>query len=181
MARVWREPYTQGLDGLCGVYAVINATQLLFPGALTVARAEDMFDALVKSLGGGLLAAVTDGLGIPEMRRLIDAADIFARKHLNGALTRREPYRRTKFARPAAFVAALERDAGGASVAVIGLGVPYEHWTVVEKITPKTLKLADSLEMKTVARGRLTLGTARGAQVRIDTGHTFILAREALP
>lgn len=181
MARVWREPYTQGLDGLCGVYSVINATQLLFPGALTVARAEDMFDVLVKSLGDGLLAAVTDGLGIPEMRRLIDAADIFAQKHLNGSIGRREPYRRTKFARAADFVAALQRDVDAASVAVIGLGTPYEHWTVVEKITPKTLKLADSLEMKTAARARLTLRRPRGTQIAVDAGHTFFLTRRPAP
>ena len=69
-----RRPYRQGdLDGLCGVYSVVNAVRVLCP-ELDQEGAEWLFAHLLQSLnesGVDLPIAVASGIGRVELGRLI--------------------------------------------------------------------------------------------------------------
>ena len=81
-----RQPYRQGdLDGLCGVYSVVNAVRILCP-ELDQDGAEWLFAHLLQSLSDAdvdLSIAVTGGIGRVELARLVRAAiDFIAKGHL---------------------------------------------------------------------------------------------------
>ena len=66
------EPFTQGeLDGLCGIYAVINAYRLLWGDEFGHDRAAKLFKRMAKAAP----LAVFDGLGYNELLDLIALAN----------------------------------------------------------------------------------------------------------
>src|SRR3954471_8376859 len=83
-------PYRQGLlDGLCGVYALINSLRLLCPrlGEEACAAA---FSALIKARTrqtASPLAAIADGLSRRELLKLIDPWRQVAAKKFGVILT----------------------------------------------------------------------------------------------
>src|SRR3954454_20855926 len=83
-------PYRQGrLDGLCGLYALINALRLLCP-RLDEETCEAVFYALIKARTrqtASPLAVIADGLSRRELLKLIDPCRRFLRKELGIRLT----------------------------------------------------------------------------------------------
>jgi hypothetical protein len=138
------EPFNQGsLDGLCGIYAVINAYRLLFGDQFGPERAAKLFKKMAKSSP----LAVFDGLGYHELLDVIATANravpaamrlevrthVF-KKPVNGAAWRINT-----------FVNRLREEVNEQNqVAILGLEKAHEHWTLVHRLTPATLKLSDS-------------------------------------
>src|SRR3954469_7109328 len=83
-------PYRQGrLDGLCGVYALVNALRLLCP-RLDEDACERVFCALVKARTrqtASPLAVIADGLSRRELLQLLDPWRRFVAKGLGVSLT----------------------------------------------------------------------------------------------
>ena len=72
-------PYAQGeLDGLCGVYAIVNAVENTVAG-WKKEDANGLFNHLVTRLSGQgrLHTAMADGIGVRELCRLIDHAGAY--------------------------------------------------------------------------------------------------------
>jgi hypothetical protein len=84
------KPYRQGrLDGLCGLYALINALRLLCP-RLDEDDCERAFCALIRDLerqGCSLLNVIHRGLTQRELFRLTGSWQRFAARELGVALT----------------------------------------------------------------------------------------------
>src|SRR4051794_13683441 len=83
-------PYHQGrLDGLCGLYALINALRLLRP-RLDEDACERVFCALVKARTRQTtspVAVIADGLSRRELLKLIDPWQRFVAKKFGVILT----------------------------------------------------------------------------------------------
>ena len=84
------KPYRQGrLDGLCGVYALVNALRLLCP-RLDEDTCEQVFSVLVKARTrqtASPLAVISAGLSRRELLQLLDPWQHFAAKELGVTLT----------------------------------------------------------------------------------------------
>src|SRR5215204_6001316 len=84
------KPYRQGrLDGLCGVYSLINALRLLCP-RLDEDACERVFFALIRARArqaASPLTVVSGGLSRRELLRLIGCWQRFAAKEFGIALT----------------------------------------------------------------------------------------------
>jgi hypothetical protein len=140
-------PFEQGdLDGLCGVYAVVNATRLAAQPyrRLSAADGEDLFAALLKELAaaGRLRGFVTGGLGARTLARLLRRASRWLRKQHGLTLEISRPFRKANTPEPEDCRRVLaEHLARPGTAAIVGTA---EHWTVVRAVTPRRLLLTDS-------------------------------------
>ena len=141
------KPLEQGdLDGLCGVYAVVNATRLAAHPhrRLRAADGYDLFAALLAELAdaGRLRGFVAAGLGPRVLARLLRRADRWLRERHGLGLEVSRPFAKRDQPEPAACLRVLaEHLARPGTAAIVGSD---EHWTVVRAVTPKRLLLADS-------------------------------------
>jgi hypothetical protein len=153
-------PYRQGrLDGLCGVYALINALRLLCP-RLDEDACEAAFCALIRARARQTtspVAVISGGLSRRELLRLIGPWQRFAAKEFGVTLT----VNRLKVSQPTlrglwrSLCRALD---GKRSVAIIGLDGIERHWTVAYAATKRTLRVADSCGLRTIFRSQCTVG-----------------------
>ena len=144
------------LDGLCGVYAVVNATRLAAHPhrRLSATDCYDLFAALLAELAdaGRLRGFVAAGLGPRVLARLLRRAGRWLRKRHGLALEVSRPFRKADQPDPERCLRVLtEHLARPGTAAIVGSD---EHWTVVYAVTPKRLLLADS-------NGRQYFATAR--------------------
>src|SRR4051795_7844769 len=138
-------PYRQGrLDGLCGVYTLINALRLLCP-RLNEDACEAAFCSLIRARTrqtASPLAVISAGLSRRELLQLIDPWQRFAAKKFGVILM----VERLKVSEPTlgGIWRSLCQALDGQSVAIIGLDGAERHWTVAYKTTERTLWVADS-------------------------------------
>src|SRR5215210_5967834 len=152
-------PYRQGrLDGLCGVYALINALRLLYP-RLDEDDCERAFCALIRARArqsASPLAIISGGLSRRELLRLIGSWQRFAAKELGITLS----VSRLKVSEPS--LRGIWRGLCGAlddkSVAIIGLDGAERHWTVAHAATERTLRVTDSSGLRVIFRSQCTVG-----------------------
>src|SRR5215217_8060475 len=146
-AAVVPKPFEQGdLDGLCGVYAVVNAARLAAHPhrRLPAAECRELFAALLAELAeeGRLRGFVAHGLGTRVLARLLRRAGRWLRKRHGLALEVRRPFAKHDEHGPEACLQTLAGHlARPGTAAIVGSD---EHWTVVRAVTPRRLLLADS-------------------------------------
>jgi len=162
------KPFRQGgLDGLCGVYSVINATRLAAWPTLRLTRepCNDLFSLLTADLNARtkLFKVLTNGSRDFVVRRLLREADSWLRDRYGMRLRHRRPFPEASFSR-SRIAAILRRHlAEDHTSAIIGLSGCLEHWSVVRAVKPKTILLFDSSGMK-----RLPVTPAYGGQKTIE-------------
>src|SRR5215212_1977788 len=133
--------YRQGrLDGLCGVYTLINVLRLLCP-RLDEDACERAFCALIRARArqaSSPLAVISGGLSRRELLRLIGSWQRFAAREFGITLT----VNRLKVAEPTlrGIWRGLCRALDGQSVAILGLDGAERHWTVAYAATERTLR-----------------------------------------
>ena len=159
MARRQLKPYRQGhLDGLCGVYALINALRLLCP-RLDEDACERTFCALIQARARHAacpLNVIHGGLSRRELLRLIGIWQRFATRKFGvtvtvSRLTVPEPSLRGLWR-------GLCRALDGTSVAIVGLDGVERHWTVAHAATPRTLRVTDSSGLlRAIVRSQCTV------------------------
>src|SRR3954453_17625924 len=131
-------PYRQGrLDGLCGIYALINALRLLCP-RLDEDACERVFCALIETRArqtASPLAVISHGLSRRELVQLIGPWRRFVAKELGIRLT----VERLKVSDPTlgGMWRSLCRALDGQGVAIIGLDGAERHWTVAYAATER--------------------------------------------
>lgn len=152
------------LDGLCGVYAVVNALE---PAGVVLSRAmqRELFQQLTYSLGAAaLLAAMHDGMDAFTLKGAADLAFGWLATRYDTALEIELPFMgRRRFRSTGGFLRALRPFVEGADTAVIIAfrGRGKAHWTVVREFDGSNLLLRDS-DGLTVLRPR-TSTSVRGA------------------
>jgi len=152
-------PYRQGrLDGLCGVYALINALRVLCP-RLDEDACERAFCALIRARARqkcSPLAVISGGLSRRELLKLIGPWQRFAAREFGVTLT----VNRLKVSDPSlrGIWRGLRRALDGKSIAIVGLDGAERHWTVVYAATERTLRVADSSGLRMIFRSQCTVG-----------------------
>ena len=161
-------PLQQGrLDGLCGVYAIVNAVRLIADAQsrLTLAMSQDLFGTLIDILAddGKLQKAMTDGVPPKRLRKLAAAACEWVDSELGLSTAVDRPFaghRSLIFAEAATDMRA--EFAGGQARAAYIIGT-VDHWTVIRSVSASQVRLFDSAGMGhwTMARCRFRREPAR--------------------
>ena len=97
-----RTPYLQGqIDGLCGLYAIINAFQYLFPATFTDDDAWELMTVLCGAIAHKFPAVIWKGAGVEDTVALFKAAENYAAatRHLKGRIVVTRPFARRKIDR----------------------------------------------------------------------------------
>ncbi len=170
--------YRQGdLDGLCGVYAVINALRYLFQLKEDHCRA--LFAALIKALHRRCRRPhhpILWGMSFSTLKRLIAAAQTCG--VLEGAQPfQSRPLRLSRDQRNLPRLwSGLSRELKPSCVAVIGITGAAEHWCVVYRVTAKTLWVLDSSGRTRIRRSQCTVRASR-TRYCLEAGETLLIAR----
>ncbi|HMN73102.1 MAG TPA: hypothetical protein PKA55_14655 [Rhodoblastus sp.] len=178
-----RRPVEQGdIDGLCAIYSTLNACKLMFHQSEK--QDEKLLETLCKGVADQFPRIVWEGAGVPTLYRLFRIADDWAQRKHKARLLWGAPLMRAKFDSADAFLdrlrAGLEAFDDGAAVWIVGLGNPWHHWTVVERVTGRRVYFFDSWGMKHYRFDSFTLdenaaGEGRGKKIKIDPHQSFLL------
>ena len=152
-------PLQQGdLDGLCGVYAIINAIRHLCPEVDTE-HSRELFIAMMQARHELALRRplvfVYDGLGRRPLTALANAA-IEHLAHTAGIDIEVEwlaPAKGGRSSLPTLW-RKLSAHIGSTGIAIVGLAGRTSHWTVVIDITCKQMRLLDSDGLSVLRRSR---------------------------
>lgn len=136
------KPYRQGqLDGLCGLYALINAVNVLC-GPLTTRQARALFLDILSFLEsrGPIAERCVHGVAIHDIAAIL--------KHVICArypIVRRKPFHRCKRVDSALYLQTLSDFlAHPRTIAFVAIEGYYNHWTLISAITDKSIVLHDS-------------------------------------
>lgn len=162
MAAKWApRPFVQGaLDGLCGVYSIINGltwalhTHKVWVGKparrtrhLTCRESEELFAALTTALLKRKRrgAPIVDGLHSLDMSYLLRKSALWLEEHYDTELRVVRPfYHRRQFSmRKVVQRLTLHLSVPGGA-AIIGIESPWKHWTVAISVKRAHLQLLDS-------------------------------------
>jgi hypothetical protein len=177
--KAWQQGY---LDGLCAVYAILNATRCLFPTRASEEVLTRMWRAIIEGLGTQIGPILLDGTSRDQVSDLIRRANAFVRSEALGEIHAYQPFRNRSVADlgeywddMAAYLGPKRR------VAIIGLGKPWEHWTVITSVTPRAVNFHDSYGIRVFPRSRFVVGKPKGSEIALDYHQTFLIDREPIP
>lgn len=176
------------IDCLCGVYCVLNATEIVI-GKFAYDRRRKkrknqklaLFSDLVGYLAkrNKLQKALTEGITkIDSPGGLLDLAVRSVRKYQKRQMRKQQAFS----GNPATLDEYWEKLAHhlmqeGNSV-IISLSGRREHWTCVKRITERTLFLADSTGMKYIYRHRCIIGPEEDGMYTLWPTMTYLLSLE---
>ena len=169
--------YRQGdLDGLCGVYAVVNALRYLF--GLKEDHCRALFAALIKALHRRCRRPhhpILWVMSFATLKRLIAAAQTC--RVLDGAQTfQARPLRLPRDQRNLPQLwSGLRQELTPTCVAVIGITGAADHWCVVYRVTA-TLWVLDSSGRTRIRRSQCTVRASR-TRYCLEAGETLLIAR----
>lgn len=184
-------PLVQGdLDGLCGVYAILNALRVAHanrrsrvreasrePPLIEGSLADEMFLALVRTIRGHSIDdPVVWGIGAARLWRLLRVAGRWLERNHGFAIDVERPFPPRRRPRRATVLTRIQehlQDEGTA--AIVGSRWPWGHWTVVRKVGRTRLVLADSggWHYVPLQRGRQRHAAHAGL---ILSDHVFLLS-----
>ena len=179
-----RHTHTQGsLDGLCGIYAIINSCEILLPNGLKDEERGALFCKLVNLLDDGrpIGEIIHEGIGFRKLGELIDVASRTLQHH--GIRIDRTVAWKTEEDHKSIddfwsnISEAINAEAG--RIALIGFAGSADHWTVVSRMTDARMHLVDS-------EGRKQLNKAHCGLSQDDARHqlwptqTYLLTRRKL-
>ena len=172
-------PARQGaLDGLCGLYAIINALE---PAGVDAPRGSrlphDMFRELTHGLGAvRLLAGMQDGLPVEDLVATTTLALHWLKAVHGFGLELSQPIAPGRVRSPRTFVETLRRYLDQPETAVV---ISYEtgfsaHWTVALEVGSTHIMLRDSGGLSTL---RIADFKRPGTGWRFRTADTLVLTR----
>ena len=180
----YSKPDQQGkFDGLCGMYAILNSIKWLYH--ICEDDLDTMFQSLCEALPGKFPEALWTGLGVPEIRHLLDhSVTYLAEQHKHGDLQWGLPFLQRDFGSVTTFWRSVREQISATvpTVVIIGLNKPWNHWTVAQKVTPRTVEFFDSYGMRRYPFTSFTLDKAKagdkpGQKIMIDVHQSFRLSR----
>jgi hypothetical protein len=170
-ARSRLDPYEQGdFDGLCGIYAIINAARLAIGTTrpdLDEEAWQNLFYALLQAADQsvGVANAAMAGIGTKRIRELLGfASSYLADEHGVRLRHQRAIKRRTRPSLKALMPELADWTAVPGSAVLIGFDGHLNHWTVLRRVTASSLVLFDSS-----GHSRVSIGCCRMAYERSPT------------
>lgn len=163
--------YWQGyLDGLCGVYSVVNACSGMFEKELKPENYQEIFSKLCEKLEeeGKLYKTLVGGMTVKTLGRLIDVAFESINEILDCKLEKKIAFRNNPDNLKDFWEKiSLHVEKYGKGSVILVLTGRHDHWTCVEEITDKSIKLIDSSGLKRVVRKKCTIGESKGDRIHI--------------
>jgi hypothetical protein len=159
-------PYEQGyLDGLCGIYSIINAVRLL--AKIDEEEATCLFKSILRHVEKSkkLSHILTEGISPSDMNDLLRR--IVTRRY---PIDWQRPYFRTGRPSVNAFwdrIVDFMKEDTNRTVILWMEHNDWDHWSVVKSLTATKMTFFDSAGFNVIARGRS--GTAKG------TSRSYIL------
>lgn len=189
------KPVRQGaIDGLCGVYAVLNACRLLavtgderIPKDVQLDQTRRLFRALCMEDETRALFPRIVCEGVYALDPLLRVAQRWATRHSMVDLTIEQPHLPADMARHffTALQGAMAHHRGERKAYILGLAPPCDHWTVVRRIRDDKLLVFDSCAFPTPRRkwarfaeftfDRKANGVATGKRHVIDASSSYLL------
>jgi len=139
------------LDGLCGIYAIINACNLMLGGKLDREYQSSLFCKLTNLLDDGrpIGDVVHDGIGFRKLGELIDVASRTLALDHGVEIERRVACKTSRGELGDFWIKLLSHiNLEKGSIAILGVEGKHSHWTVVQKVSRKSLTLSDSDNLK---------------------------------
>jgi len=170
-------PFQQGgLDSLCGLYSIINAERIINRSSDDETQA--LFDDLIGFLSRrGLLGKfLIGGIHHPQMLMILDK--VVGKKRISSVAI---PWRGVPNPDLTTFWKSMQYFLDGTSKRAIILGLQgyHDHWTVIERITNRSILLYDSALIKRLPRTSCTTvyATWRRKHVLLPA-QTYFLSNE---
>ena len=139
-------PLHQGdLDGLCGIYSILNSIKTLYPKRFNERLQADVFEYLtnyaIKEQGN--LSILSEGLGLRDMQQLLNAAIEYLSSNLSIDVQVTRPWRKqsSRLPTPTNIKELLKTPK---TAILIGLERPNLHWTVITEYDHGEFLLFDS-------------------------------------
>lgn len=172
-------PFQQGgLDSLCGLYSIVNAER--FINRSSDDESQQLFDDLIHYLSRrGLLGKFLIG-GILHPQMLLILHKVVGKKRIANVQIRwrgvPNPDLTTFWKSMQSFLDGTP----GRSI-ILGLQGYHDHWTVIEKITNRSILLYDSALIKRLPRSSCTTVYATGKRKHVLLpAQTYFLSNETL-
>lgn len=170
-------PFQQGgLDSLCGLYSIVNAER--FINRSTDDESQQLFDDLIHYLSRrGLLGKFLIG-GILHPQMLIILDKVVGKKRIANVEI---PWRGVPNPDLTTFWKSMQAflDGTPGRSIILGLQGYHDHWTVIEKITNRSILLYDSARIKRLPRSSCTTVYATGKRKHVLLpAQTYFLSNE---
>ena len=128
------EPLNQGdLDGLCGIYAIINAIRVLYPKKFSRNDQDMLFQFLteyaIKEQGN--LGLIHAGLGVRHMQELVNVGLEYLSEEILLDVDATRPWRKSS-SKPPLDLDLMKLLFTPNTSLIIGLERPSQHWTVIK-------------------------------------------------
>ncbi len=172
-------PFQQGgLDSLCGLYSIINAER--FINHSTDEETQQLFDDLIHYLSRrGLLTRFLIG-GIIHTEMLVILNKVVGKKRISNVEI---PWRGVPNPDLTTFWKSMQNFLDGTSGRAIILGLQgyHDHWTVIEGITNRSIKLYDSALIQRLPRSSCTtVYTTETRKHLLLPAQTYFLSNEVI-
>jgi hypothetical protein len=172
------QPSYQGdLDGLCGIYAVVNSFRVL---RLPDFDEEACFLRAVKHFP----EALWKGTSLGELKKIAKNVATWATKQYRVPLKVVAPFKTTQFRTAQQWQAALDEylvngNRAPRAVAIVGiLDDDFSHWTVVNRSTERSVTFFDSNEgIVIVRKSKFKIGAVAKKKWAIDPAETVIIQK----
>ncbi|MCA1288642.1 hypothetical protein [Salipiger bermudensis] len=173
------------LDGLCGVYAVVNSVRHITPTRLDGDEERELFRQLIAKLGEErrLEDALCSGMTIQPLGRLVDAASDFLGTRRGYRLRRQLAFRRAPDGLQHFWkTTSTHLDEHGSGSVILGLGGKYDHWTCIGTMSESSITLIDSDGIRRLNRKNCTISDVKGSRHHVLwPTQTYLLNADALP
>ncbi|MBB4143122.1 hypothetical protein [Rhizobium rhizoryzae] len=177
-----RQAVSQGkLDGLCGVYSIINGIGLIETRRMSEEDRRHLFVYLVDLLddGRGIGTIVQSGISFRNLGKLIDVAS-----RLRRSKTRKVVRRQTAMKQIPRDIDEFwdvlgdHVDTAQGRTVILGMSGKYEHWTVVKSISARRMELHDSDGLIQLDKARCGLRDGDGGSHILWATQSYLLYLE---
>jgi len=169
------------LDGLCGLYAVVNAVRHMAPKRVAGERERELFHRLIAVLAeeDRLLDVICEGMTVEPLGRLVDEASRFLEETQKRGLARKLQFRLGAASLEEFWDAtAAHLDEYGPGSVILLLGGKHDHWTCIGRMTEAMMTLIDSDGIKGIKRSSCTVAEAKsGRHHQLVAHQTYFLTR----
>jgi hypothetical protein len=167
------EPYEQGaLDSLCGVYSIINATRKIVKinEQLSTQLFKELIDFLEEKCG--INRIIIDGIGLHDISQVLNY--IIKPKY---QIEAKAPFWHYPDTTLETFWKEMNNFLKPNTAILLWIGGKiYDHWSVVESISEKQIRLFDSCRIKQFNRNRCTTKQTSSKRMhQLFPTHTYFL------
>jgi len=145
------------MDGLCGIYSILNAISNLYGSSFIEERRKNLFKALLSEIPAEkLIDAFVDGVSINILRSLLKKAQSLVAEHNLDGFEYKAAFHRKDVELTELWESIVKHMSGGDHRStIISLQSPsnnIDHWTCVKSITENSMSLSDSSNLKRLVR-----------------------------